>query len=218
MPTAFPSPRRTFSRWFNPDDPIYYCMQRVATGFRRCCVPCPSTGSGSRTSWCRGCSSSIVHSAWEHSRRAACRLLHSPGHDDQLDDFHIVKSSDTTLYSDNILDTLIAWCRANRVEFVTNASVKLSATMTRGSTIVTINGEQERFDTVFLAAGAGNGPLLRDLAFDHPGIGLTMVERTLRRSTHGQETPHLRAQRLHDLSHSAHAPVQAGRSDARARR
>jgi hypothetical protein len=39
--------------------------------------------------------------------------------------------------------------------------------MNRGSTIVTINGEQERFDIVFLAAGAGNGPLLRDLGITH---------------------------------------------------
>jgi hypothetical protein len=352
-------------RWFNPDDPIYYCYAKSGNG-----IPSLLRAVPIHKFWFKNV---MVPRLLEFDRPFSfgntpdelVQALHSPGHDADLDDFHIVRSSDTTLYSDNILNTLIAWCRANRVEFVTNASIEL-ATMTRGSTIVTMNGEPERFDIVFLAAGAGNGPLLRDvgithnlrvlyapilvttrriyphsfaiispnpaaifhhigyrpspiapdrvstiggctnvrepsvavedgfkqacmrrfnlnaedvagvywgckteqrslafnrnyasvlgkvndnlywilpgkfslfpyltsllishfglkaspvefndLAFDHPRIGLTMVQRTLRRSTHGQETPHLRAQRLHALSHSSHASVRAGGSRAR---
>jgi len=39
-----------------------------------------------------------------------------------------------------------------------------------------------------------------DLTFDRPGIGLTMVQRTLRQSAHAQEMSHFRARRVHDLA------------------
>lgn len=153
------------SRWFNPDDPIYYCYAKRGNG-----IPSLLRALPIHTFWFKNV---MVPRLLESDRPFSfgnapddlVQALRSPGHDD---DFHIVRSSDTTLFSDNILNTLIAWCRANRVTFVTNASIKLSAsTPIRGSTAVTINGERERFDIVFLAAGAGNGPLLRDLGVTH---------------------------------------------------
>jgi hypothetical protein len=153
------------SRWFNPDDPIYYCYAKSGNG-----IPPLLRAVPIHRFWFKNV---MVPRLLEFDRPFSfgnapddlVEALHSLGHDD---DFHIVRSSDTTLYSDNILNTLIAWCRANRVTFVTNANIKLSAsTKIRGSTTVTINGEQERFDLVFLAAGAGNGPLLRALGISH---------------------------------------------------
>jgi hypothetical protein len=153
------------SRWFNPDDPIYYCYAKTGNG-----IPSLLRAVPVHRFWFKNV---IVPRLLEFDRpfsvgntpHELVQALRSPGHDDR-DDFHVVRSTDTTLYADNILNTLIAWCQANRVKFVTDARIELSAT-TRGKTIVTINGEQERFDFVFLAAGAGNGPLLRNLGAAH---------------------------------------------------
>ena len=149
-------------RWFNPKNPIYYCHAKTGNGipsFMRFAplhkfwfknVVIPKLMDSNRPF-------SFMHGAGDLER-----ALYGAHNTLAHDDFYVLKSSDTTLYSDNILSTLVALCRSRGVQFVTGADTQLTAGKNRnGAMAVEINGSREYFDSVFLAAGAGNVGLLR---------------------------------------------------------
>lgn len=152
-------------RWVNSSNPIYYCYARRGMG-----IPRPLQFVPMHHFWLKNV---MVPRLVESNRPfsfeepdALKAALSGAGGAHAQDDFHILKSSDATLYSSNILRTLAASCASNGAALLTGADVRLSrasGSATDKSSVVAINGNRERFDMVFLAAGADNTHLLNAL-------------------------------------------------------
>lgn len=156
-------------RWFNSDNPIYYCYARRGDSIPRLLRIAPVHRFWFKNIIVPRLLDSSQPFSFEGVPGDLKRALHGPGTDGARDDFYVLKSSDTTLYSSNILNTLVTLCGSKGGSFVTDADISLSPGMgrTNGGTAVTVNGSRERFDHVFLAAGAGNAELLQGLGHAH---------------------------------------------------
>ncbi len=147
-------------RWFESGSSIYYCYAKRGNGIPRLLNVLPA-----HRLWFKHVVTPRLHVFGQPfsfqdiphdlgtglcDRRAG---LH--------DDFYVFKSSDGTLYSKNILDALVSSCVAGGASFVTSAEVCAPARSARGkAAVVAINGREERFDTVILAAGDDTSRLL----------------------------------------------------------